>query len=83
MQGPRVTIRAESCMLAVEGLPETIAELSPASWESESEMPDGSEVPECIGWDPAADSKDDPVGCLKARQYRQVQAVLKREIEGT
>jgi hypothetical protein len=46
-------------------------------------MPDGSEVPECIGWDPAADPKDDPVGCLKARQYRQVQVVLKREIEGT
>lgn len=36
---------------------------------------------ECKGWDPEGAVDDDPPGCLKARQYRQVQRVLAREIE--
>jgi len=34
---------------------------------------------ECEYWDPERDEVDDPVGCLKARQYRQTQRVLERE----
>jgi hypothetical protein len=37
----------------------------------------------CAGWDPLKDEERDPVGCLRAKQYRQVQRVLKREIKGT
>jgi len=33
----------------------------------------------CEGWDPDGSVEDDPVECLKARQYRQVQRVLERE----
>lgn len=33
----------------------------------------------CSGWDPLAAETDDPEGCLKARQFRQVQRVLIRE----
>ncbi|WVQ78016.1 hypothetical protein IAT38_000097 [Cryptococcus sp. DSM 104549] len=36
---------------------------------------------ECKGWDPEKPEEQDPVGCLKARQWRQTQRVLEREIK--
>ena len=33
----------------------------------------------CVDWDPTRDEGDDPVDCLKARQYRQTSRVLARE----
>ncbi|KAI9638396.1 uncharacterized protein MKK02DRAFT_10347, partial [Dioszegia hungarica] len=33
----------------------------------------------CRGWDPEQGEENDPEGCLRARQYRQVQRVLRRE----
>jgi hypothetical protein len=36
----------------------------------------------CTGWDPLRDEQGDPAGCLKAKQYRQVQRVLRREEKG-
>ena len=33
----------------------------------------------CEGWDPEKDEVDDPVNCLRARQYRQTWRVLDRE----
>lgn len=36
-------------------------------------------VDHCAGWDPEAPEEEDPVRCLRARQYRQVQRVLERE----
>lgn len=36
-------------------------------------------VDHCAGWDPEAPEEEDPVRCLKARQYRQVKRVLERE----
>ncbi len=40
------------------------------------------EEPGCLNWDPADDEIDDPRGCLKASQYRQVSEVLAREERG-
>ncbi|KAK4683567.1 hypothetical protein P7C73_g6676, partial [Tremellales sp. Uapishka_1] len=37
------------------------------------------ESPECVDWDPSLPSSSDPPGCLKARQYRQVQRAIERE----
>lgn len=34
---------------------------------------------ECKGWDPEKPENEDPVDCLKARQYRQTLRVLERE----
>lgn len=36
-------------------------------------------VGSCRGWDPEQGEENDPEGCLRARQYRQVQRVLRRE----
>ncbi|ODN84711.1 hypothetical protein L202_00602 [Cryptococcus amylolentus CBS 6039] len=49
-------------------------------WIPSSVLGNG-ETKECRGWDPSRPESEDPVGCLKARQYRQTQAVLQREIE--
>ena len=38
-----------------------------------------AESEECRGWNPMMDEASDPVGCLKARQYRQTAKVLARE----
>ncbi|KAK8869891.1 hypothetical protein IAR55_000459 [Kwoniella newhampshirensis] len=40
------------------------------------------EKSECVGWDPDLNEENDPVGCLKAKQYRQTQRVLAREEKG-
>ncbi|ODN73519.1 hypothetical protein L202_08019 [Cryptococcus amylolentus CBS 6039] len=40
----------------------------------------GGEPRGCAGWNPAKPESEDPVGCLKARQYGQTQRVLEREI---
>ena len=45
----------------------------------EDDMVVGNIEESCHGWDPEADEKDDPVDCLRSRQYRQVQRVLARE----
>lgn len=36
----------------------------------------------CAGWDPSNAEELDPPKCRRARQYRQVQNVLAREIKG-
>lgn len=36
----------------------------------------------CLGWDPKGGEERDPKGCLRARQFRQVQRVLQREEKG-
>ena len=41
--------------------------------------PTDVEEKDCLGWDPMRDEGDDPVDCLKARQYRQTTRVLERE----
>ncbi|WVR05095.1 hypothetical protein IAU60_002107 [Kwoniella sp. DSM 27419] len=38
-----------------------------------------TEPRQCHGWDPSMPEEQDPVGCLKARQYRQTMRVLARE----
>ncbi|WRT67044.1 uncharacterized protein IL334_004010 [Kwoniella shivajii] len=38
-----------------------------------------NESGECKGWDPKSLEENDPVDCLKARQYRQTMRVLERE----
>ncbi|WVQ78014.1 hypothetical protein IAT38_000095 [Cryptococcus sp. DSM 104549] len=37
---------------------------------------------ECGGWDHERPEEDDPVGCVRARQYRQTVRVLEREEKG-
>ncbi|WVQ78015.1 hypothetical protein IAT38_000096 [Cryptococcus sp. DSM 104549] len=41
--------------------------------------PHGKESKVCRGWDHEAPVEEDPLGCVKARQYRQTVAVLERE----
>lgn len=36
----------------------------------------------CAGWNPSNGEESDPARCLRARQYRQVQRTLAREIKG-
>ncbi|WVQ78012.1 hypothetical protein IAT38_000093 [Cryptococcus sp. DSM 104549] len=42
---------------------------------------EAQESKECKGWDPEKPEEEDPVGCLKARQWRQTQRVIEREIK--